>query len=184
MTEGRPGPLRHLAAVGALPFTVAVVIPALLVASSGTRIGWGLDGIAAALVIQAGAMLILAGLALFIRTVTLFDRIGSGTLAPWDPTTELVATGPYLHVRNPMITGVATVLAGEAVLLGSVAIAIELAAFAAINAVYMPLVEEPGLRRRFGAAYDDYRRAVPRWLPRLRPASPPGTTAPPKNRAG
>jgi protein-S-isoprenylcysteine O-methyltransferase Ste14 len=29
-------------------------------------------------------------------------------------------------------------------------------------------VEEPRLARRFGAAYDAYRRAVPGWLPRLR----------------
>ena len=36
-----------------------------------------------------------------------------------------------------------------------------------MNAVYFPLVEEPGLRERFGEEYDAYRATVPRWLPRL-----------------
>jgi len=34
--------------------------------------------------------------------------------------------------------------------------------------LFVVLYEEPALRRRFGAAYDDYRGQVPRWLPRLR----------------
>ncbi len=44
----------------------------------------------------------------------------------------------------------------------------EAAVFFAINAVYFPLSEEPGLRRRFGDEYDEYARNVPRWIPRLR----------------
>ena len=65
-----------------------------------------------------------------------------------------------------MITGVALVLAGEAVACRSAALAVWLAAFALVNATYMPLVEEPGLRRRFGDAYDVYCANVPRWIPR------------------
>jgi protein-S-isoprenylcysteine O-methyltransferase Ste14 len=38
--------------------------------------------------------------------------------------------------------------------------------------VYMPLVEEPGLKRRFGEDYETYAANVPRWLPRLRPWEP------------
>ncbi len=68
-----------------------------------------------------------------------------------------------------MITGVFTILAGEALLLGSTAIAIWFGTFLAMNAIYFPLSEEPGLRRRFGADYERYRANVPRWLPRLRP---------------
>jgi protein-S-isoprenylcysteine O-methyltransferase Ste14 len=67
---------------------------------------------------------------------------------------------------------VLTILAGEAILLGSAAIAIWAATFFAINAVYFPLSEEPGLRRRFGAEYDEYRKNVPRWIPRTRPWEP------------
>jgi protein-S-isoprenylcysteine O-methyltransferase Ste14 len=44
-----------------------------------------------------------------------------------------------------------------------------------VNAIYIPLLEEPGLERRFGADYVLYKRNVPRWIPRLRAWSgPPG----------
>ena len=46
------------------------------------------------------------------------------------------------------------------------------AEFLAVNAVYMPLFEEPGLQRRFGKDYEAYAANVPRWLPRLRPWEP------------
>ena len=62
----------------------------------------------------AGALLAAAGLGMLAWTVTLFIRIGRGTLAPWDPTRKLVVRGPYAHVRNPMITGVLAILIGEA----------------------------------------------------------------------
>jgi protein-S-isoprenylcysteine O-methyltransferase Ste14 len=52
-----------------------------------------------------GVALFAAGFLLFAWCVTLFARIGRGTLAPWDPTRSLVAAGPYRHIRNPMITG-------------------------------------------------------------------------------
>jgi protein-S-isoprenylcysteine O-methyltransferase Ste14 len=71
-----------------------------------------------------------------------------------------------------MITGVLCILVGEAALFGSVPLLTWAAAFFAVNAVYMPLVEEPGLRRRFGEGYEAYRAAVPRWIPRLRPWDP------------
>ena len=105
------------------------------------------------------------------RTIRLFATRGEGTLAPWDPPRKLVVEGPYRHVRNPMISGVWFLLAGEALILGSVGIAIWLAAFAAANMVYMPLVEEPGLERRFGDDYRAYKRAVPAWIPRVTPWS-------------
>ena len=48
----------------------------------------------------------------------------------------------------------------------------EFALVFAVNAIYLPLVEEPGLQLRFGADYEAYRAAVPRWVPRLRPWQP------------
>jgi protein-S-isoprenylcysteine O-methyltransferase Ste14 len=71
-----------------------------------------------------------------------------------------------------MISGVLFVLLGEAAVLGSAGLLIWAAAFLAANAVYMPLFEEPGLRRRFGEDYETYAANVPRWLPRLRPWEP------------
>ena len=112
-------------------------------------------------------MLLALGLALIARTVALFVRVGRGTLAPWDPTSKLVVRGPYRYVRNPMITGVLAVLLGEAALFGSLALLAWSAVVFAVNAVYFVHVEEPGLRRRFGAEYEVYAASVPRWIPGL-----------------
>jgi len=165
----RPGLARHLLAVGLLPFTVTVVAPAILVAAYGLEPGWALPTALAALLVTAGAAAILAGLRLAQQTILFFRTVGEGTLAPWDPTRRLVLRGPYLPVRNPMITGVGLILMGEALVLGSAPIVLELGLFILANATYIPLIEEPGLARRFGEEYELYRRGVPRWIPRRSP---------------
>jgi protein-S-isoprenylcysteine O-methyltransferase Ste14 len=159
--------MRHARAIGALPLMAAVVGPAIVLWASDEE---GVAGVRSV----AGALLVGAGFALWLWTVRLLAEIGKGTLAPWDPTTELVVAGPYRYVRNPMITGVVAVLAGEALFFGSWPLAIYTAVFVAVNAAWFPLAEEPGLRRRFGPAYDEYAAAVPRWLPRLWPPHKPG----------
>jgi protein-S-isoprenylcysteine O-methyltransferase Ste14 len=164
---------RHARAIAVLPGNVTIVVPALiLVLSGGPDPGWGLGGALGALVVVAGVALIAAGFSLWLWTVRLFHRVGRGTLASWDPTTELVVEGPYAHVRNPMITAVAAILAGEAVLFGSVWILAWAVVFLAINFAYFMLSEEPGLERRFGEPYRAYKDAVPRWLPRRTPWRP------------
>jgi len=117
----------------------------------------------------AGAAVFLAGFALFAWCLSLFARIGKGTLAPWDPTQRLVVVGPYRYVRNPMITGVVTMLIGEALFHGSRVLAIWAATFIALNSVYFIALEEPGLEHRFGDDYRRYKAAVPRWIPRRTP---------------
>jgi protein-S-isoprenylcysteine O-methyltransferase Ste14 len=153
---------------------VAIAIPGLLAYLNGTEVGWGLEWPWKALPPLAGAAAIVAGLRLIYETIALFGSVGEGTLAPWDPTRKLVVRGPYLRVRNPMISGVGLVVLGVAALLGSVPVLIEFVLFAAINAAYIPAFEEPGLVRRFGDDYADYRRAVPRWIPRRTPWSQAG----------
>jgi protein-S-isoprenylcysteine O-methyltransferase Ste14 len=165
---------RHLRAIGLLPGVVTLAVPALIVwRSDEFGVGWGLPIGVALLPPAIGILLIGAGLAFVVRTVSLLVTVGRGTLAPWDPTARLVVRGPYRHVRNPMISGVLCVLAGEAMLLGSPALLIWFAAVLAVNAAYLPLVEEPGLRRRFGEDYENYRAHVPRWIPRRHPWDPP-----------
>jgi protein-S-isoprenylcysteine O-methyltransferase Ste14 len=156
---------RHARAIGLLPFVVTVVAPGIVLWQSGGDLAaWPLAFL--------GVALTALGLVLVAWTVTLFARVGRGTLAPWDPTSRLVVVGPYRHVRNPMISGVLAILLGEAALFASVTLLLWFAAVFAVNAVYFPLVEEPGLRKRFGAEYDAYRANVPRWLPRVRPWEP------------
>ena len=164
---------RQLRAIGLLPGVSAGVVPFTILALTGTDVGWGLDGPLRVLPILGGIALICAGLLVMYRTIALFARDGEGTLAPWDPPRRLVVRGPYRYVRNPMITGVLTVLLGEAAVFGSPWVLAWAGAFLAINCVWFPLVEEPGLRRRFGSRYDDYRDNVPRWLPRRTPWTVP-----------
>ena len=160
----------HLLAVLLLPGAVAGVLPAwvrsALVAYDSR---WPPDGwlVASA---RVGAVVLLAfGLGLAAWCVTLFASVGQGTLAPWDPTRRLVVAGPYRYMRNPMISGVAMLIAGQALWAGSWILVAWLAAFLAINHVYFVVVEEPGLRARFGDAYRAYAADVPRWLPRRTP---------------
>ena len=160
---------RHLRAIGLLPGVVAVVIPTLLVTATGIRLGWGLAAPWSGMLVAVGLVLIGLGLHLMRLSIGLFHRVGSGTLAPWDPPRRFVVEGIYRHVRNPMISGVFAILLGEAALLGCPALVLWFLLFACANAVYIPLVEEPGLVRRFGDDYRLYRRHVPRWIPRLRP---------------
>ena len=156
-----------------LPGVAAVMVPALIILfGKGPEVGWGLGGVTALAPVLAGIALIAAGLAMWAWTVRLFAGIGKGTLAPWDPTRRLVVEGPYRRVRNPMISAVLGILLGEAVLLGSIGIAIWATAFAAVNTAHFILGEEPGLERRFGDQYTEYKRHVPRWVPRRTPWSP------------
>ena len=162
--------LRHLLSILLLPFVMVVIVPRWLLrvwSSSDTR--WVDGTVAAAFAHISGVLLFLCGFALFAWCVSLFARVGEGTLAPWDPARRLVAVGPYQYMRNPMITGVVTMLLGETLFLGSRAIGIWAATFIAINQIYFVISEEPGLERRFGTAYNEYKSAVPRWIPRARP---------------
>ncbi|HEX5376668.1 MAG TPA: hypothetical protein VFW48_10985, partial [Solirubrobacterales bacterium] len=88
---------RQARAIALLPGVVTLLVPAALLAASGSEVGWGLQGLAAALPVLLGLALIGAGFALWLWTVRLFARIGKGTLAPWDPTQRLVVEGPYRH---------------------------------------------------------------------------------------
>lgn len=162
--------LRQIKAIALLPGAGALAIPAAILWLSSTyRPGWSLGLPLDALPIAAGGLLVLLGLVLWARCTVLFARTGKGTLAPWDPPRRLVVRGVYRHVRNPMITGVLTVILGEALLFGSWPVLAWFALFLAGNHLWMLRVEEPVLVERFGDDYRTYMRHVPRWIPRLRP---------------
>ena len=163
--------LRHLLAIVVLPLTVTLVIPRWLALSYGvTFIAPATFGAKAAVAI--GAVIFLLGATLAVSSVLRFFLEGDGTLAPWDPPRRFVATGPYRYVRNPMISGVCLVLCAQALILRSVVHAAWAAAFILLNLIQIPLVEEPGLRARFGESYREYCRHVGRLIPRLTPYAP------------
>jgi protein-S-isoprenylcysteine O-methyltransferase Ste14 len=108
----------------------------------------------------AGALAILWSSAEVIRR-------GRGTPAHLDPPRELVVSGLYRHVRNPMYGGALLVQFGYILWFGSIlTIAYSLFFLLAFH-ILIVLIEEPVLRRLFGGAYDQYCKSVPRWIPRV-----------------
>jgi protein-S-isoprenylcysteine O-methyltransferase Ste14 len=144
-----------------LPLSVTVIVPGILVRLFGKR------SPCRSVQLPVGMTLITMGFFMLAWTVSLFRRIGKGSLASWDPTRELVVEGPYSHTRNPMISGVLSILAGESVLFGSWPILVWASVFCAINTTYFKLFEERGLLERFGDDYALYLENVPMWLPRV-----------------
>jgi protein-S-isoprenylcysteine O-methyltransferase Ste14 len=159
---------RHLVAVAALPFVMTVVVPIWLARRDHVTLSIA-PTVPLVLAQLAGLLLIAVGILLFASTVRRFATEGKGTLAPWDPPRKLVVHGPYRYVRNPMISGVLMIILGEALVLQSASHFWWFLTFFAINAVYIPLLEEPMLQSRFGDSYTEYRHHVPRLIPRLTP---------------
>lgn len=107
------------------------------------------------------------GVAVYFWCLWDFAVTGRGTPAPIDPPRELVVRGLYRHVRNPMYLGVLLIIAGWTVLVWSGRVLEYGVVVALFFHLFVWLVEEPLLRRRFGAAYEAYCRSVRRWLPRV-----------------
>lgn len=115
------------------------------------------------------------GLAIYLWTVWTFAFIGRGTPVPLDPPQTLVIRGLYRFFRNPMAFGFLLILIGEAIAFGAPGILIYAAVLGVAIQLFIVFIEEPGLKRRFGPPYEEYRRSVPRWFPRLsafRPSRP------------
>ena len=118
-----------------------------------------------------GVALMIPGGLLVLACVGSFVLRGAGTPAPFDPPRVFVGTGPYRYVRNPMYIAAALVLAGYGLLERSLSIVLLSLVFLVVMHLFVLLVEEPGLERRFGESYLAYKRATNRWLPRPRPSS-------------
>lgn len=138
------------------PTIVAGLVPWLL-----TR--WQADDQQPALKLLGGAAIAL-GAALVLEATARFALQGRGTPAPWAPPERFVVRGSYRFTRNPMYVGVLALIIGQALLLGREVLFAWAAAAWLIFQLFLLLEEEPGLRKRFGAAYEDYCVRVPRWL--------------------
>jgi protein-S-isoprenylcysteine O-methyltransferase Ste14 len=113
-----------------------------------------------------GSVVILLGTAIYFRCAWEFAVRGLGTPAPIAPTKFLVTTALHRYVRNPMYIGVFGVIVGEAIIFRSAVLWGYAAFFCVPVELFVVLYEEPTLRRQFGESYEEYRRAVPRWIPK------------------
>ena len=112
-----------------------------------------------------GWALVAIGAPLVLTCLTLFVLRGGGTAAPIEPPRELVVSGPYRRVRNPMYLGGLALLLGFAMILRSPTVVLLAVGFILLCHLFVLVYEEPTLERSFGESYLAYKRSVPRWLP-------------------
>jgi protein-S-isoprenylcysteine O-methyltransferase Ste14 len=122
--------------------------------------------------VGVGGLLLVAGLVVLVRAFVRFVSEGRGTPAPVAPPELLVVGGEYRYVRNPMYVAVVACILGQAVLLWSLALLGYAVLVWLAMAAFVRWYEEPALQAQFGSRYQDYRGAVPAWIPRTRPWHP------------
>lgn len=150
-----------------LPVTMTILVPVVILWSSASSTLQP-----SKIVLPIGITLILIGLFILIQTIKAFVSIGRGTLAPWDSPEKLVVSGMYCYVRNPMISGVVIIILGESLVFSSKSIFDWCAIFFVFNMLYFVFIEEPQLTKKFGNKYVQYKKNVPRWIPRFFPWKP------------
>ena len=114
-----------------------------------------------------GWAVLASGLVVLLEAFGRFVFEGIGTPAPVAPTERLVVGGLYRYVRNPMYLAVAAVILGQAAVFGRWVLVAYTGVFGATVWAFVHWYEEPTLRRRFGADYEEYLRTVPGWWPRF-----------------
>ena len=146
------------------PFTLAGLVPWSIT-------GWQLRPpfLGLELTRGIGAIMILAGVPGLVDAFARFALQGLGTPAPIAPPRNLVVTGLYRYVRNPIYVAVVAIILGQAVLMGDWRLIVYGALLWLVFHVFVVAYEEPTLERTFGREYEAFRAAVPRWIPRMTP---------------
>jgi len=111
----------------------------------------------------AGIVIGFFGVALAVRSAQLLAGRGRPRRGPQP---AFVLAGPYLRMRNPLYAGLVIGLAGAALATASWLLAVATVCTALAAHAWVVRIEEPRLTTRFGRAYAEYLRRVPRWLPR------------------
>ena len=113
-----------------------------------------------------GAVLMIAGGVLVLACAGVFAVHGRGTPALFDPPREFVALGPFKYTRNPMYIGGLTLLIGFSLYHRSVSMVLFSLLLFLLFHLFVVLIEEPGLGKRFGKSYHAYKETTNRWIPR------------------
>ncbi len=137
-----------------LALPLALVRPTL----PGGRAGWAIAG-----------QLLAVPLLLGVVAVREFVQRGGGTPLPYDPPHQLVTSGPYAYVRNPMQLSVVLFYTLLGLLTRDARVLAGAVAAYAYGAGLATWHEGGPMRKTYGEPWTAYRAAVPAWLPRLRP---------------
>ena len=114
-----------------------------------------------------GMILLLIGIPMVAWTIIRFLRT-KGTPIPFNPPPTMVMDGLYSIVRNPMHLGWTIILIGATVLMQSFTLLVVfIPLFVLVHILYLKLIEEKVLEKKFGQAYLDYKKRVPMFIPKL-----------------
>lgn len=144
-----------------VPFFI-VWIPYEILSASGHDLEWNSTAIQ-----YVGLVFIFPGAVAYLWCSGSFVIHAKGTPIPFTPTKELVVTGLYKFVRNPLYIAGTLVLSGETLLFQSKGLFIYTIVMFGIFHIHV-LMEETHLENTFGNKYEQYRRSVPRWIPRFK----------------
>ncbi len=118
----------------------------------------------------ASALLVIGGVVLVVRARREFAQYGQPT-DPGQPTRQLVTTGVFAISRNPLYLGGVCLLIGSALIFQWPWVLVLLLPALAICHYVLIVPEERYLAAKFGAEYQAYTAAVPRWFGHVRPRS-------------
>lgn len=160
--------LKYFKIVMILPFTVLVLVPLFILSFSKFDVA-DLNDVRLYLALAA----FFIGASFVVAIVLIFAKdIKNGNINSLKDSPNLMITGPFAYVRNPMTMGVFMIIVGEAFFFGSIWVGVWALCFLAFNQWYLKRVEEPKLAAKFGHSYLEYYRNVPRWFPRTTPWKP------------
>jgi protein-S-isoprenylcysteine O-methyltransferase Ste14 len=101
-----------------------------------------------------------------LHYLSILTLLGLPELAPDKHPQQLITTGIYATIRHPRYVQICLGFLGSALIANYLALYLIVALW--LPGIYVIVfLEERELRDRFGPAYDDYCRRVPRFLPRF-----------------
>ena len=110
-----------------------------------------------------GSFTILVGLILLVHAGGMF-KLAETDMIPFKDVSALVTTGVYRVTRNPMYLGMALVLFGTSITVGTFSALFIAPIFMAIIEFRFIRPEEVMLRELFGEDFEAYCKLVRRWL--------------------
>ena len=161
----------YLKVVLILPGNVLITIPFLIFLFTRNSYSYYLVGFDNFLFYVAMFFLALGLLLTILSVRTFYTKGGEGTPGPWRPISNLIISGPYRYVRNPMILGVVDLLLFESAIFASIPFLSWATVFFVGNIIYFKIFEEKELIKRFGTDYEIYKNEVPMLFPKFTPYS-------------
>lgn len=144
-----------------VPGTACFLVPYLILTATHVPLTPPIGILQIAAIFIAGV-----GFWMVVWVSTTFVRQGHGTPIPINPPTRLVVSGLYRYVRNPMYVGAVLVILAEVIYFRSAWLVLYAVGLWVALHTALVIFEEPQLKQRFGADYEQYLKTVSRWIPR------------------